>query len=74
MLRGRMVLRLGLSAVGYAGVVIASALYSSTSYRKALSTLVAVVVALVIISLRNSWDLLVQVGEVALAERTEEND
>ena len=68
-LRGRMILRLGLSAIAYAGVVVLSAFYSATSYRSALSALVAVVVALVVLSLRNSWDLLVRVGEVALASQ-----
>ena len=67
-LQGRMVLRLALSAAAYIGIVISSGFYSKASYRSALSGLVVVVVALVIISLRNSWDLLVRVGEVANQE------
>ncbi|HJT36805.1 MAG TPA: hypothetical protein VJ818_00130 [Actinomycetota bacterium] len=67
-LHGRLIFRLALSAVAYAGVIVSSGFYSSRSFRSALSALVAIVVALVVISLRNSWDLLVSVGEVALAE------
>ena len=67
-LEGRMIVRLGLSALAYAGVVVSSAFFARSSYRTALSALVAIVVALVILSLRNSWDLLVRVGEVALEE------
>ena len=65
-LQGRLVLRIGLSGVAYLGVVLSSVFYSASSYRSALSALVAIVVALVVISLRNSWDLLITVGEVAL--------
>jgi hypothetical protein len=66
-LRGyRLLIRIALSTLAYAGVVIASGFYTQHSYAGALSGLVAVVIALVVISLRNSWDLLVSVGEVAL--------
>ena len=71
-LSGRVILRLGLSAAAYIGVVISSSFYSASSYRSALSALVAVIVALVVISLRSSWDLLVRVGEVALDEKSDE--
>jgi len=68
-LRGyRLLVRIAFSAAAYAGVIVASGFYTLGDYRSALSGLVAVVIALVVISLRNSWDLLVSVGEVALAE------
>jgi hypothetical protein len=74
-LRGyRLLVRITFSAASCAGVIVASAFYSQRTYRSALSALVAVVVALIVISLRNSWDLLVSVGEVALEGRTAETD
>jgi hypothetical protein len=72
-LQGRMILRLGLSAAGYAGAVASSAFYTNRSFRSALSALVAVVVALILISLRNSWDLLVRVGEIAIEQGSDLN-
>jgi hypothetical protein len=66
----RLLLRLGLSVVGYAGVMAAGALIASKSYETALSSLVAVVVLLLVISLRNSWDLLVSVGEATLRDQS----
>ena len=68
-LRGyKLLIRIAFSAAAYVGVIVASGFYTRAGYRGALSGLVAVVVALVVISLRNSWDLLVSVGEVALAQ------
>jgi len=68
-LRGyKLLIRIAFSAAAYVGVIVASGFYTHAGYRGALSGLVAVVVALVVISLRNSWDLLVSVGEVALAQ------
>jgi len=73
-LRGyRLLARIGLSAIAYAGVIVASSRYTAQSYRSALSVLVAVLVGLVVISLRNSWDLLVCVGEIALEQRSAED-
>ena len=64
-LRGyRLLIRIAFSAAAYVGVIVASGFYARAGYRGALSGLVA----LVVISLRNSWDLLVSVGEVALAQ------
>lgn len=72
-LRGyRLMARIGFSVIAYAGVIVASLTYTAHSYRSALSVLVAILVGLVVISLRNSWDLLVSVGEVALEERSAE--
>jgi len=70
-LRGyRLMIRIAFSALAYAGVVVSSGFYTQRSYASALSGLVAVVIALVVISLRNSWDLLVSVGEVALENQS----
>jgi hypothetical protein len=71
-LRGyRLMIRIAFSALAYAGVIISSGFYTQRSYRSALSGLVAVIIALVAISLRNSWDLLVSVGEVARESETD---
>jgi hypothetical protein len=67
----RMIVRLALSVAAYIGVIISSSLYTAQSYRTALSALVGIVIALVIISLRNSWDLLVSVGEIAISHEGE---
>ena len=68
-LRGyRLLIRIAFSAGGVRGRDRCERLLHARGYRSALSGLVAVVVALVVISLRNSWDLLVSVGEVALAQ------
>jgi len=74
-LRGfRLMLRLGLSAIAYAAVIVASGFFTQKSYRGALSGLVAVIVALLVVSLRNSWDLLVSVGAIALELPSPEGD
>lgn len=58
----RVTARLALSVLGYIGVVITGILIARKTYDQALSLLVAVVVVLLVVSLRNSWDLLVTVG------------
>jgi peptidoglycan biosynthesis protein MviN/MurJ (putative lipid II flippase) len=74
-LRGyRLLIRIAFSAIAYAGVILASGFYTQRSYPSALSGLVAVVIALVVISLRNSWDLLVSVGEVTAHQDGVETD
>ncbi len=60
--------RIGLSALGYAGVVAAGALLARKSFDGALNWLLAVMVVLLVVSLRNSWDLLVTVGDAARSE------
>jgi hypothetical protein len=62
--RSRLILRFGLSAASYLAVMVAGAmLFSSDS---AFTWLVVAIVVLLIISLRNTWDLLVTVGDVTL--------
>jgi len=59
----RLVTRFGLSALGYAGVIVAGVAIARNRYETAFHVLVAVTTVLIVISLRNSWDLLVSVGE-----------
>jgi hypothetical protein len=53
-------------------VIVAAALVGSGSYDAALGWLAAVVFALLVVSMRNSWDLLVSVGAAALEGPSEE--
>jgi hypothetical protein len=62
----QLTLRFGLSTFGYTGVIVAGALLMAASYRAALDWLVTITLILLIVSLRNSWDLLVSVGEATV--------
>jgi hypothetical protein len=53
-----------LSVVAYAGAIVAGALISANAANAALNLLLATVIVLIVVSLRNSWDLLVAVGDV----------
>jgi hypothetical protein len=66
----QLVLRFGFSALGYAGVIVAGVLLGSGSDDAALSWLVVVAIVLLVVSLRNSWDLLVSVGAALDGEPT----
>lgn len=59
-------LRFGFSGLGYAGVIVAGALMSARTYDSGFATLLSVTIALLVVSLRNSWDLLVTVGEATM--------
>lgn len=62
--RARLILRFGLSAASYLAIIVAGAvLFSSLG---AFTWLVVAIVVLLIVSLRNTWDLLVTVGDVTL--------
>lgn len=63
----RLILRFGLSALGYVGAILAGALLAGGSDNAALDLSWVVTVVLLFVSLRNSWDLLVSVGEATLA-------
>lgn len=65
----QLVLRLGSSALGYVSVIVAGALLGRGSESAAFSWLVVVTVALLVVSLRNSWDLLVSVGAATLEDQ-----
>jgi len=70
----QLVLRFGLSALGYVGVIIAGALLGNGFDDSAFSWLVVVAVVLLFVSLRNSWDLLVSVGAATLDPRPKHPD
>jgi hypothetical protein len=70
----KLFVRFGLSALGYVGVILAGALLGRGSYHAALSWLVAVAVVLLVVSLRNSWDLLVSVGAATMDGQPRELD
>jgi hypothetical protein len=62
----QLVLRFGSSVVAYLGVIVAGVLLGRGSDDAALSWLVAITFTLLVVSLRNSWDLLVSVGAATL--------
>ena len=62
--RARLILRFGLSAASYLAIIVAGALLFSSN--AAFTWLVVAVVVLLVVSLRNTWDLLVTVGDVTL--------
>jgi len=65
--RARLVLRFGLSVVSYVSVVAAGVLLLSSLTSAFNSVMVAAIVVLLVVSLRNTWDLLVTVGEITPA-------
>lgn len=64
----RLFLRFGVSAVAYAGAVAAGVLIQRGSYGTGLGWLAVVSITLNVVSLRNSWDLLVTVGAARMDE------
>jgi hypothetical protein len=63
MQRARVALRFGLSGLGYTAVIVAGVLLLS-SVSAALTVLLITTVVLLVVSLRNTWDLLVTVADV----------
>jgi hypothetical protein len=66
--RVRLVLRFGLSAFGYLGVIGAGILLLASTFVAFTVVLEIAIVLLLVISLRNTWDLLVTVGDVTLGD------
>ncbi|HEX3507220.1 MAG TPA: hypothetical protein VHW94_02410 [Candidatus Dormibacteraeota bacterium] len=64
--RARLVMRFGLSYAAYVAFVGAGILLLSSQVSAFAVVLVAAIVVLLVVSLRNTWDLLVTVGEVTL--------
>jgi hypothetical protein len=58
-----LVSRFGLSALCFAGIAAVGVLFGRQDYRGGLSGLLVVVVLLLVIAVRNTWDLLVTVAE-----------
>lgn len=69
----RLVLRFGLSAVSYLAVIVAGVLLFS-SFDSSFTWLVVATIVLLIVSLRNTWDLLVTVGDVTVGGEAERID
>jgi hypothetical protein len=66
-----LILRFALSFLGYAGTLAGGILLSNGSFTPAFAALAAATITLLIISLRNSWDLLVSVGEAIAAHEAD---
>jgi hypothetical protein len=58
----RLLLRFGLLFLNFIGVSVAGVLLLSGDFHDALDALITIAIFLVVLSLRNSWDLLVSVG------------
>jgi hypothetical protein len=58
----QLILRFGLSLLGYIGVIVAGILVRQGADHAAFSWLWVVALVLLFVSLRNTWDLLVSVG------------
>jgi hypothetical protein len=71
--RIRLVSRFGLSCVCYLGIVGAGALLLLSLTSAFALVLVVAIVVLLVVSLRNTWDLLVTVGEVTLGGDAEKD-
>lgn len=65
--RARLILRFGLSAASFVAIVVAGGLLFSSS-SSAFTWLVVAILVLLIVSLRNTWDLLVTVGDFTLRD------
>jgi hypothetical protein len=65
--RARLIMRFGLSAASYVAIIVAGGLLFSSS-SSAFTWLVVAILVLLIVSLRNTWDLLVTVGDVTLRD------
>lgn len=64
--RARLVLRFGLSGVSYLAIIGAGLLLLLSLTSAFVTVLVGAMVVLLVVSLRNTWDLLVAVGDVTL--------
>ena len=58
----QLMLRFGLSELSYAGIITAGALLAAGTYDAAVTWLATLTIVLLVLSLRNSWDLLVTVA------------
>ena len=64
--RLRMILRFGLSAVSYLAIMAAGVLLLLSLNSAFATVIIGAIVVLLVVSLRNTWDLLVTVGDVTL--------
>lgn len=70
----RLFVRFGVSEVAYAGTLAAGVLILRGSYGTGLGWLAVVAVTLNVVSLRNSWDLLVTVGAARMHEARQHDE
>ena len=68
----RLLLRFGLTTLAYAGAVATGGLFAAGAYKSGLGWLVGVAIVLLLVSLRNAWDLLVSVGAATLKNSRED--
>ena len=66
-----LVLRFAFSFLAYAGTLAGGVLLSKGSFTPAFAAVAAATITLLVISLRNSWDLLISVGEAIMAHETD---
>jgi hypothetical protein len=66
-----LVLRFALSFLAYAGTLAGGVLLSNASFTPAFAAIAAATITLLVISLRNSWDLLISVGEAIMAHEAD---
>jgi len=59
--------RFGISALGYVAMVVLAALFATGNYEAGFNGLVTVVIVLLVIAVRNTWDLLVTVADKTAA-------
>jgi hypothetical protein len=71
--RARLLLRFGLSSVSYLAIIAAGILLLSSLTSPFPAVLVVAIVVLLVVSLRNTWDLLVTVGEVTLGSEQDKD-
>ena len=61
-----LLLRFGLIELGFLGIIASGALLAEGDFRSTLDQLIPVTIVLLVISLRNTWDVLVSVGHATL--------
>jgi hypothetical protein len=66
-----LILRFGLTILTFVAALIAGIILITGDYEAGLSWLVGVSISLLVTALRNSWDLLVTVGDATLRSETE---
>jgi len=68
----RLTRRFGLTVLAFLGLIATGGMFAAGAYSAGLNWLVGVVVVLLLVSLRNTWDLLVSVGAATLGVQGDE--
>jgi hypothetical protein len=66
-----LILRFGLTILTFVAALVAGVILITGDYEAGLSWLVGVSISLLVTALRNSWDLLVTVGDATLSAETQ---